>query len=281
MKQWDLESNNCIRTFQGHRSPVVCLAATVDADRLLSNGYVLLWDIATGQQLASVNAHSNLVSCLAPTPDANSFVSGSWDHSLKLWCFKALQKPVIQFSGQTSRVSACAVSSDGSRLYSSSLDKINVWDMTTGQQLASMQSHTDRVSSLALTGSLLVSGSWDGTVKLWDTGSMQLLHALRGFDVVYSVAVTSDGSQRVLSGGRPSSGDEIYDVCVWDAASGAQLAVLQGHSQIVCSITVSADGCLAASIDCFGAFCLWDLTTSRLCTRPEGLESCVISLLFV
>jgi hypothetical protein len=36
------------------------------------------------------------VSRLAVTPDGISFVSGSYDNSLKLWRFEALQQPVIQ-----------------------------------------------------------------------------------------------------------------------------------------------------------------------------------------
>ena len=124
VKQWDLESNSCIRSLQGHSSSVICLAATVDAERLLSgdrSGSVLLWDITTGQQLASVKAHSRCVSCLAVTPDGSSFVSGSWDSSLKLWRFDALQQPVIQFSGLADNVNACVVSLDGKRLYSEAL----------------------------------------------------------------------------------------------------------------------------------------------------------------
>ena len=222
LKQWDLESNSCIRTFQGRISQFSSLAATVHADRVLSghfDGSVLLWDIATGQQLASVNAHNGRVSCLAVTPDGSSFVSGSRDRSLKLWRFEAPKQLAIEFSGHTLEVNACVVSSDGSRLYSGSSDKsICVWDMSTGQQLASIQTHTSGVTSLALSGSLLVSGSCDKTVKLWDAGSVQLLHTLHGHpDYVLSVAVSSDGSQRVLSCGGNLCGSQDYSVHVWDA----------------------------------------------------------------
>jgi hypothetical protein len=98
------------------------------------------------------------------------------------------------------------VSADGSRVYSGSLDKsIRVWNTATGQQLATLQSHTDHISSLALCGSLLVSGSWDKSVKLWDTANGQLLRTLQGHEnYVTSVAVTSDGG-RVVSGSPDNS----------------------------------------------------------------------------
>ena len=282
VKQWDLESSRCIRIFQGNNSEVTCLA-TVVADRLLFgdlSGSVLLWDIATGEQLASVNAHPRCVGCLAVTADNCFFVSGSWDHSLKLWCFEGMQQPVIQFNGHTEAVNACAVSSDGSRLYSGSSDEsVRVWDMSTGQQLASMQSHTRDVTSLALSGSLLISGSLDKTVKLWDTGSMQLLHTLRGHsDPVRSVAVSS-GGKHVLSGGGRRFGAKGTCVRVWDPASGAQLAVLQGHSNQINCITASSDGRLAvASQD--QPICVWDLAAVSMCARLEDYESYVELVLF-
>ena len=87
-----------------------------------------------------------------------------------------------------------------------------MWDMTSGHQLASMQRHTARVSSLTLSGSLLVSSSYDKSVKLWHTGIMQFLHTLHGHsDSIHSVAVSSDGRKRLLSGGLfnlPSDGEQ-------------------------------------------------------------------------
>ena len=286
LKQWDLESNSCIRTLQGHSSTVLCLAADVDADLLLSGdrGNVLRWDIKTGQQLDQVEPHAyGGVQCLSITPDGSCFVSGSSDCSLTLRRVEALQQPVLQFHCSTGYVNACVVSSDGSRLYSGSKDSlVRVWDMNTGQQLDSMQSHTDGVSSLALSGSLLVSGSYDKTVKLWDTESMQLLHTLRGHSQpVQSVAVSSDGSQRVFSGGGYKNGAKDCSIRVWDAASGSQLAVLKGHSDTVWYITVSSDGRLAASASCDETICVWDLATLSLCARLEGHSSSVFSVLFV
>ena len=47
---------------------------------------------------------------------------------------------------------------------------MKVWDSHTGTLVRSFRGHTGPVSSLAFSpdGQLLVSGSRDGTVKVWD-----------------------------------------------------------------------------------------------------------------
>jgi WD40 repeat protein len=271
---------------------VNCIVAAVDASFLLVGdnlGCVQMHSITPPRSASSsykFKAHLESVRCLAITPDGNSFVSGSEDETLKLWRFEALQddpssgddtssgeyrvddtdtinylrhEPLIVFEGHSDEVTACVVSSDGSRLYSGSNDSsICIWDMATGETLEILELCNGGVTSLALSGSLLVSGSEDGTVKLWDIGSMQLLHTLQGHsNSVASVYLTSDGSLRVISG----SGSDVY---VWDAASGAQLEILEGHSSRVVGVTVSSDGSLAASASDDDTICVWDLASLTL-----------------
>ena len=247
-----------------------------------------MWNIATGQQLASIQVHAvkgcnNLVYCLAVPPHGRSFISGSHDGSLKLWRFTEMfQQPSVKFCIMNS-VRACVVSAGGDRLYSGGTDKsIHVWDMTTGQELVNMQSHTDTVTSLALSGSLLASGSYDKTVKLWDTGSMQLLRTLQHYDKVCSVAVFCSGSLRVLSSGGDTFGAKDYSIRVWDAASGTQLALLEGHSYVVCGIAVT-DGSFAgaASASCDKTICVWELASLSLRATLRGHHGYVRALTFL
>src|SRR5205823_5854233 len=62
-------------------------------------------------------------------------------------------------------------SPNGSRLASGSSDRtIKIWDTETGQELRSLQGHTDVVGSVAFTsdGTQLASWSHDGTIRFWD-----------------------------------------------------------------------------------------------------------------
>jgi small GTP-binding protein len=106
-----------------------------------------------------------------------------------------------------------AVTPDGRRVISGSNDgTVRVWDLGTGQCLATLENHIDFVWGVAVTpdGRRVISGSDDGTVRVWDLETGQCLATLEGHTGgVDDVAVTPDG-RRVISG----SDDKT--VRVWD-----------------------------------------------------------------
>ena len=77
-----------------------------------------------------------------------------------------------------------AYSPDGTRLAVASSIGIWLYDTVTDQEVALLTGHTDSVTSVAFSsdGSMLVSGSWDATVRLWDvvTGQEKATQGIRG-----------------------------------------------------------------------------------------------------
>jgi WD40 repeat protein len=75
--------------------------------------------------------------------------------------------------------------------------------------------------ALSADGGLVASGGWDGTVKLWEAETGQLLATLRGHTGgVWGVALSRDG-QLVASGGDDGP------IKLWEVASGACLRTLR------------------------------------------------------
>ena len=68
-----------------------------------------------------------------------------------------------------------AVSPDGRWVAAAGLDHAaRVFDARTGALRGILAGDTERVSSLAFAGDRLVTGSWDGSVRLWDLASLDL-----------------------------------------------------------------------------------------------------------
>ncbi len=121
----------------------------------------------------------------------------------------------------------------------------------------------------------LASGSGDGTVKLWDVGTRELIATLEEHATwVYSVAFSPDGI--VLASG---SGDGT--VKLWDVASRRNTATLAEHSDEVLAVAFSPDGTILASGSYDNTIKLWDVASRRntatLAEHSDGVLSVAFS----
>src|SRR6185369_4161530 len=83
---------------------------------------------------------------------------------------------------------------DGRRVVSASDDKtLKVWDLASGQLVATLQGHGSFVTACAMSpdGRCVVSASYDETFKVWDLESHKCLFTHRGNTMYLSVAATA------------------------------------------------------------------------------------------
>jgi WD40 repeat protein len=123
-----------------------------------------------------------------------------------------------------------------------------------GPGMDELKGHTALVYSVAFSpdGKILATGSFDGTVKLWDFASRKELRTLKGHTAsIYAVAWKSDG--KLLA-----SASQDKTIRLWNPADGKTLTELKGHGDIVDGVAFSPDGKLLASCSVDKTVRLWN-----------------------
>ncbi|HKR11960.1 MAG TPA: WD40 repeat domain-containing protein [Pyrinomonadaceae bacterium] len=129
-------------------------------------------------------------------------------------------------------------------------------------------------------GKTLVTGNFNGTVRLWDMASGRVLQTLDGHsNLVYKGVLSPD--EKILA-----SCSLDGNIKLWDLATGRELRTLTGHTEAVKAVAFSPDGKLLASASNDGTLRLWDVLSglerrSLVHTRSTDVDSSVYAVVFI
>jgi WD40 repeat protein len=117
-------------------------------------------------------------------------------------------------------------------------DKVTVWDLATGAELATVGPPRRGLHALAFApdGKAVAVGVADGTVHLWQTPGGKKLHTLIGHLGAPTCLGFSPDGRTLISGGEDST------VRTWDLATGRQRGRFKAHPAGVRSLAFSPDG---------------------------------------
>ena len=136
------------------------------------------------------------------------------------------------------------------------------WDRinhVSDHSMMSVITHQGQVFSVALSpdGKRVVTGGWEGGVKIWDiaTGKELITLPQPDGDAIVCVAFSPDGRRIV-------SGDTSGEIKLWDAGSGKEVVKLIGHNKWIFSVAFSSDGKHIVSVsDEPNGIKIWDAAT--------------------
>jgi len=220
IKLWDAGTGRLLFTLTGHIKSIRDLAFSPDSKLLASAGQdaaIKLWSVATGQEVKTLGAHSGGVGTIAFSPDGRKLASGSQDRMILIWDLETGESDGA-YLGHQEWVNAVAFSPDGKKLASGSADgEVRIWQVAArGPQgeplvikrpLQTLTGHAGGINSLAFNsdGKLLVSGSNDASMKLWDVSAGKELASLFSMDQQDWLVLTPDG----LFDGSPAAWNQI------------------------------------------------------------------------
>ena len=158
-----------------------------------------------------LEGHEDVVSCVRAGASGDLLSSASWDKTARVWRDGAC---VLTLKGHDKAVwSVLPLDDAEGRVLTASADRtIKLWDGQTGAVSKTYEGHQDVVRDLALVAGVgFLSGSNDGTVRLWELGGecLRVLQASESF--VYAVALLPTGEWVTCS--------EDRTVRVWHATS--------------------------------------------------------------
>ncbi|KAG8941668.1 hypothetical protein FRC03_004227 [Tulasnella sp. 419] len=145
-----------------NRGQILCVA---------SGSTICVRDRVYGTLIKTLQGHTGEVVCMAFSPDGNRIVSGSLDTTARMWHVAGFDEESTCILKHTSAVLRVQFSDRQVLSLSDAPENvICVWNSERGYLISKLEMYTSHVGSVALSDSsgLIVSGSFNGRLRIWD-----------------------------------------------------------------------------------------------------------------
>ncbi|MGW8180431.1 MAG: WD40 repeat domain-containing protein, partial [bacterium] len=278
-----------IRNFNGHEGEIFAAMLSKDGSTLQSyssDRTIRKWDVQSGQQTWQVDLTELDLPEQGPTRRAASFSAdgtrlllGLKDFSLVL--LDVENGEVIQtLAGHSSPIMKVALSPNGLTAISGSGPNdfendpppgsdlsMRLWDLATGEEIRRFEGHNHTIFDLTFRadGRTAVTGSWDGSLILWDLETGHILQRMFSepdiegtLDDVDHVAISPDGRWALANAGQNI-------INIWDLETGQIIRSWESGFPQPSRLAISPDGRLGISGHVFGGeIAVWNLETGEL-----------------
>ncbi|ORX78397.1 WD40 repeat-like protein [Anaeromyces robustus] len=233
VRVWDIEEGCCTHKFHGHTSTVRCLIIVTPTENPITHkiepkipviitgsrdSNLRIWklpdikkdppynssDYGSGSNsnnpyfLKLLNGHTESVRAIAGS--GNVLVSGSYDHTVRIWNISTGESTFV-LRGHREKVYSIGYSPELQKAASGSMDfNVRVWSTTTGECLFNLDGHSSLVGLLEISPNYIISGAADSTLRIWSAETGQCMSVLNGHQAAISCFHHDPKLNRIVSG---------------------------------------------------------------------------------
>ena len=262
IRVWDLLSKTQVLSILGHAEEINSVCISLDNQLIVSGSTdttVKIWNLNNLVLSSTIclEGHKGKVTSVAITSD-NRYVASS--AAFKVYVWRLNDRVLVMLLVHPENINSLVLTKDNKYLISASNDStLKVWSFSSEieqktekvkekkHEIASMEGHSKRVTCVAAAcdSSILVSGSDDMTVIVWDLRSFKQVAILSGHcDWVNDVAITAN-NKFVCSGAWDKT------IRVWSLLTHLQVLNLQAHDAPITGLAFTSDDqhILSCSVD--------------------------------
>lgn len=237
VRVWDWARGTCTAHLTGHEGAISSLSFSLGSRWLAScsmDGACIVWNVTDGTAVTrQPGAHKGPIRWCAFSPrQCDLLATGGADKALRLWTRATADgtwTKAVEVTDLSDGISCLCFSPDGAAVLTGSdcatQRTLNLFSVEDGRELGVFPGHFYYTCGLSFSpdGRFILSGFWDGSVRIWNVARRAEVLVLKGnFRSVTSVAFRPN-SRQYVTGSWDSS------VRTWDAENGAGMRLLRLH----------------------------------------------------
>ncbi len=270
---WDVESGRLVGGLWGHESNIWDANFSHDGRHIVTaseDKTARVWDVEPRHRI--VNLKKDFASVIDISVDGQRLLAV--DDSRTGWILDVNSGRIVSKLGNPNpgTVRDVKFSSDERRIFTHDIFSISVWNARTGENIINIDDVFGTEAFISPNGRRLVTHDSNGTTRVWDVDSGNVILSLEEYSARTITANFSfDGKQIIIADNNFAK--------VWDVDSGSLITEFNGHNKDIWNIIPSPDpqSVLTASDD---NIFIWNTNSGQLISRLDGSIKSLKNIVF-